>query len=57
MTGVGRDSTLELTQRIHTTGHNRPVSVAPQFSMKRTFAVGRREAFDEYHVVPDSLIA
>jgi hypothetical protein len=26
-------------------GHNRPVSVAAQFSMKRTLALGRRKAF------------
>src|SRR5664279_3314310 len=29
----------------------RPVSVAAQYSMKRTFAPGRQEAFADHHVV------
>ena len=38
-------------------GHKRQVSVTAHFSMRRTFAPGRREAIADLHVVLDSLIA
>ena len=38
-------------------GHKRPVSVAAQFSVKRTLTSGRQEGFADHHVVLDSLNA
>jgi len=38
LSSQGRDSTLELIQRTHTTGHKEPVAVAFQFSAIRPFS-------------------
>ena len=52
---TGRPLTAGTTESFY--GHKRQVSVTAQYSMRRTFAPGRREAIADLHVVLDSLIA